>query len=103
MFIQLWLQSLDPYAFGLDLLMLARVMLATALGSVVGYERERAGKPAGARTHGMVALGSALFTVVSLYAIGAGDHFRLIAQIVSGRSVFWAQARSCMPKVGHMA
>ena len=39
--------------------MLVRLVVATALGALVGYEREREGKPAGVRTHGMVALGAA--------------------------------------------
>lgn len=47
--------------------MLGRIALATLLGAFIGYERERARKPAGVRTHGMVALGAALFTVVSVY------------------------------------
>ena len=50
-----------------DPAMFARVAIATALGAFVGFERERVGKSAGVRTHGIVALGSALFTVVSIY------------------------------------
>jgi putative Mg2+ transporter-C (MgtC) family protein len=62
-----------------------RMVLAVVLGTVVGYEREHEGKPAGMRTHGMVALGAALFTVVSIYGFGsAGDPARVAAQIVTG-------------------
>lgn len=65
--------------------MLARIALATALGTSVGFERERVGKPAGVRTHGIVALGSALFTVVSIYGFdGKSDPARIAAQIVPG-------------------
>lgn len=65
--------------------MFARMALAVALGTVVGYEREHEGKPAGIRTHGMVALGAALFTVVSIYGFGgAGDPGRVAAQVVTG-------------------
>jgi putative Mg2+ transporter-C (MgtC) family protein len=65
--------------------MLLRLLIATALGGLVGYEREREGKPAGVRTHGMVALGAALYTVVSLYGFGASsDPTRVAAMIVSG-------------------
>ena len=65
--------------------MLARLVAATLLGALVGYERERTGKPAGVRTHGMVGLGAALFTVVSLHGFGtAGDATRVAAQIVTG-------------------
>ena len=65
--------------------MLGRIALATLLGAFIGYERERAGKPAGVRTHGMVALGSALFTAVSVFGFeGQGDPARMAAQIVTG-------------------
>jgi len=65
--------------------MFVRMVLAVALGTVVGYEREHEGKPAGMRTHGMVALGAALFTVVSLHGFGnEGDPARVAAQVVTG-------------------
>ena len=65
--------------------MVARLILAAGLGAIVGYEREYEGKPAGVRTHGMVALGAALFTVVSLYGFGGvGDPGRVAAQVVTG-------------------
>ena len=44
----------------------ARLCLAVALGSVIGVNREMRQKPAGLRTHAMVALGSALVTVVGM-------------------------------------
>lgn len=69
----------------LHLQMLWRLVVATILGAIIGYERERAGKPAGLRTHGMVSLGSALFTVVSLYGFGGmGDPARVAANIATG-------------------
>lgn len=65
--------------------MFARIAIATALGAFVGFERERVGKPAGVRTHGIVALGSALFTVVSIYGFeGKSDPARIAAQVVTG-------------------
>ena len=65
--------------------MLVRLLIAVLLGSLVGYERERQGKPAGLRTHAMVGLGATLFTVVSLYGFGPGtDTSRVAAMIVSG-------------------
>ena len=68
-----------------DALMFLRLLIAVVLGALVGYERERAGKPAGVRTHGMVSLGAALFAVVSLHGFGnAGDPARVAAQIVTG-------------------
>lgn len=40
-----------------------RLVSAMVLGAIVGYERERAGKAAGLRTHMLVAMGSALFVM----------------------------------------
>ena len=42
-----------------------RVLVAALLGAVIGYEREIRAKGAGVRTHVLVALGSALFMIVS--------------------------------------
>lgn len=65
--------------------MLMRLVVAVALGALIGYERERRGKPAGVRTHGMVCLGATLFTVVSLHGFGlSGDPSRVAAMVVSG-------------------
>jgi len=67
-----------------------RLIVAAALGLAVGFEREIHGHPAGLRTHMLVAVGSALFTVMSAYAFGATDPgstidpTRIAAQIVSG-------------------
>ena len=62
-----------------------RLLLATALGAGIGYQRERANKPAGLRTHTLIALGSALFTVVSIFGFGGGgDPSRVAAGIVTG-------------------
>lgn len=64
--------------------MFGPLLLAAIFGSLIGYERERAGKPAGVRTHGMVALGAALFTVVSTNGFAGGDPARVAAQVVTG-------------------
>ncbi len=65
--------------------MLFRLVVAVVLGALIGYERERSGKPAGVRTHGMVCLGAALFTLVSLHGFGQqADPARVAAQIVAG-------------------
>ncbi|HYK94852.1 MAG TPA: MgtC/SapB family protein [Candidatus Dormibacteraeota bacterium] len=68
-----------------------RLLVAAGLGLAIGFEREIHGHPAGLRTHMLVALGSALFTVLSIdgfldKATGAGpvDPTRIAAQIVSG-------------------
>ena len=41
-----------------------RLLAATLLGAIDGFERERAGKPAGLRTHTLVCLGTAVFVIV---------------------------------------
>lgn len=77
--------SMDALWSDLHPVMLLRLALAAGLGAFVGYERERVGKPAGVRTHGMVALGSALFTVISVFGFGSiGDPARIAAQVVTG-------------------
>lgn len=64
---------------------IGRLALAAALGMVIGIERTYRAKTAGIRTHFLVALGSALFMIVSRYGFeGAGDPGRVAAQIVSG-------------------
>jgi putative Mg2+ transporter-C (MgtC) family protein len=60
---------------------IARLLLAAALGGFIGLERELRGYPAGIRTIALVALGSCLFTEISL-TVGAGD--RIAAQVVTG-------------------
>jgi putative Mg2+ transporter-C (MgtC) family protein len=71
-----------------DVEMLVRMLLAFALGALLGWERERAGRPAGLRTFMMVTSGSAAFTLVSIYGfIDQGtvrDPARVAAQIVTG-------------------
>ena len=67
-----------------------RLLVAALLGLAIGFEREIHGHPAGLRTHMLVALGSALFTVLSIRGfLGEGggapvDPTRIAAQIVSG-------------------
>ncbi len=65
--------------------MVLRLVLAAALGAIIGYQRERAGKPAGLRTHILICVGTALFTVGSLYGFGAAaDPARVAAGVVAG-------------------
>jgi len=63
-----------------------RLSLALILGGAIGIEREYRAKEAGFRTHFLVALGSALFCVVSQYGFGIDlkDSSRVAAQVVSG-------------------
>jgi len=62
-----------------------RLLLAAALGGVLGYERERSGQVAGIRTHMLVAMGSALFVLVPHQAGMAIDSLsRVIQGVVTG-------------------
>ena len=62
-----------------------RIFVAGLLGGAIGFEREFRAKEAGVRTHFIVALGSALFMIISQYAFtGQFDHARVAAQVVSG-------------------
>ena len=49
-----------------DLIMAGRLLLASLLGALIGLEREIHGRTAGFRTHLLVALGSALFVIISI-------------------------------------
>lgn len=50
-----------------EIQLLIRLLLATLLGGLIGLERELHGRPAGFRTHLMVALGAALYMGVSIH------------------------------------
>lgn len=68
----------EPDAFALAL----RVLIAAALGAVLGLEREWRGKEAGVRTNTLIAIGAALFTAMSMTF--ATDGARIAAQVVTG-------------------
>jgi putative Mg2+ transporter-C (MgtC) family protein len=69
----------------LELEMVVRILVALALGAAIGYQRERSGKPAGLRTHILIAVGAALFTVASLFGFGSSaDAARVAAGVVAG-------------------
>ena len=72
---------------------LLRIFVAAILGGLIGLEREYRAKEAGFRTHFLVALGSALFMIVSAYGFGdvqmdgmtsRWDVSRVASQVVSG-------------------
>jgi len=65
-----------------QLIMVARILLAGGLGALIGWQREKAHKPAGLRTHILIALGAALFTVISISF--TGDPARITAGVVTG-------------------
>jgi putative Mg2+ transporter-C (MgtC) family protein len=58
-----------------------RLLVAVALGGVIGYERESIGAPAGLRTHMLVSLGAALFVLIPLQA---GMRFEDLSRVLQG-------------------
>ena len=75
-------------SLSLELELLSRLLLAILLGGLLGLERELGRHAAGLRTHILVALGSAAFTIAGTYGgVGLGtnhDTSRVAAQIVTG-------------------
>ena len=64
---------------------LFRLALAALLGGFIGLERDIHGRAAGLRTHLLVAMGAAMFTILSLIIAGDdADPGRIAAQIVTG-------------------
>ena len=82
-----FLNQLIP-PFGNFLLSLLSLMMATFLAGLIGYEREYHGHSAGLRTHILVALGSSLIMLLSIYGFGDfnldRDPARLAAQVITG-------------------
>jgi putative Mg2+ transporter-C (MgtC) family protein len=79
-----------PIAIQFDVVL--RVLIAFALGGVLGFERESSNQPAGLRTHMLVSAGAATFMALSMFGFGAVlspgsvvlDPSRVAAQIVTG-------------------
>jgi putative Mg2+ transporter-C (MgtC) family protein len=67
-----------------------RVLLAAIMGGAVGFDRQLRSKPAGVRTHMLVAMGSALAVGVSvlvtqdIVGVGKADAVRVAAGVVTG-------------------
>ncbi|MBN1856382.1 MAG: MgtC/SapB family protein [Dehalococcoidia bacterium] len=67
-----------------ELELVLRMVVATLLGTAVGYEREVRGKAAGLRTHALIAIGSAAFAAASLYGFPGSDLSRVASGVVTG-------------------
>jgi putative Mg2+ transporter-C (MgtC) family protein len=73
------------YELAVDIL--PKIIYAVICGAIIGYEREKKRAAAGIKTHILICVGSALYTVSSVYVgqmDGHSDSSRVIAQIVSG-------------------
>ena len=62
-----------------------RLLAAMILGGAIGYQREQAGKPAGLRTHMLVAMGTALFVMgAEEHGMGSDELSRIIQGLATG-------------------
>ena len=61
--------------------MVIRLLAAIVLGGIVGFQRERAGKSAGLRTHMLVAMGCALFVLSSS---ASGMEIKDLSRVIQG-------------------
>lgn len=70
-----------------------RIVIAAVLGALVGLDRELSDQPAGLRTHILVSIGAALFTMAGAYGVDGTlgvsdgvkfDPTRVAAQVVTG-------------------
>jgi putative Mg2+ transporter-C (MgtC) family protein len=65
--------------------LLWRLVIAATLGAIVGFDRERMGKPAGLRTHMLVSVGAALFVLAPLQSgLAVADMSRVIQGLATG-------------------
>lgn len=73
---------------------ISRLLLATAIGIIFGFERKRSNKPVGIRTHVLIALASCLVAIISSYGLAqlsaayphntTSDPARLVVGILTG-------------------
>lgn len=81
-----------------------RLLVAATLGAVLGYEREQTGKPAGTRTHILVAMGAALFVMAPQLMGATPDGVaRVLQGLVAGvgflgAGVIWRDAKENEPR-----
>ncbi len=92
-----------------DLTILIRLLVSVGLGAAIGYERERSGKIASLRTHTLVALGSCLFTAISILLYAGfpsingvtGYDYHIVANIIVG--IGFIGAGAIMRKENHVS
>lgn len=72
---------MDP-GFTDQLIVIGKVLLAAVLSGLIGWQREKAHKPAGLRTHMLIGVGAALFTGISM--LFTDNPSRIAAGVVTG-------------------
>lgn len=84
--IALWVWDFEQVRFTVDAIV--KLGITALLSGFIGYEREHSHRPAGFRTHILVAIGSALVMLTSVYIFESqgmvGDVTRMSAQVLSG-------------------
>lgn len=84
--IALWIWGFEQVRFTVDAFV--KLGITTLLSGIIGFEREHSHRPAGFRTHILVAIGSALVMLTSVFIYGddatTGDVTRMSAQVLSG-------------------
>ena len=86
----MWLVDAYNYLTEFNLVSIAvRLVLAMAVGGLIGIERGKQGRAAGMRTHILVCIGAALTVMIGFYArevlgITNSDPLRISAQVISG-------------------
>ncbi|MFH2210747.1 MAG: MgtC/SapB family protein [Pseudomonadota bacterium] len=86
---EIWITVLSEFSDTPDATQITRITLrllvAAALGGLLGYEREKQGKSAGVRTHMLVAIGAALFVLIPQQAgASTADLTRVLQGLVAG-------------------
>lgn len=66
-----------------DVVFILRILLASCLAAIIGFQRLRSGSPAGYRTHAIIAVAAAAFTSISVDRFPA-DTGRVIQGILTG-------------------
>ncbi|BAY33878.1 MgtC/SapB transporter [Nostoc carneum NIES-2107] len=61
-----------------------RLCIALLSGAIIGWERQLRHKPAGLRTHMLVSLGSALFTLIPLHTVGLQANADALSRVIQG-------------------
>src|SRR5215470_13344796 len=84
-------------------IIVTRILVAAGLAGLLGLEREYRQKPAGLRTHMLIGIGSALFTILSLSfgQANLGSTDRIAAQILTGIGFLGAGAILRYPRTIH--
>jgi len=63
---------------------LLKILVAVVFGGIVGWQREARYRPAGLRTHVLVCVGSAVYTLASMSFAGNADPSRIASQVATG-------------------